>query len=85
MLLPLFTVAIIWGVTNPLIKRGSAGLKKLTSRTEYKRAKGLQKVWLDLKYLATEWSYLVPLLINLSGSVLFFASLGSVSNLTFGL
>jgi hypothetical protein len=83
MLLPLLTVAITWGVTNPLIKRGSAGLERLKSRAEYKRAKGLQKVWLDLKYLATEWRYLIPLFINLSGSVLFFASLGSVSNFTF--
>ncbi|CEI85966.1 hypothetical protein RMCBS344292_00415 [Rhizopus microsporus] len=66
-------VAICWGSTNPLIKKGSAGLEKVSER--YPQG-GLQKWFAEIKYLLTKWQYLVPLVINLSGSIVYYYTLG---------
>ncbi|CEI99743.1 hypothetical protein RMCBS344292_13824 [Rhizopus microsporus] len=66
-------VAICWGSTNPLIKKGSAGLEKVSER--YPQG-GLQKWVAEIKYLLTKWQYLVPLVINLSGSIVYYYTLG---------
>lgn len=45
-------VAICWGSTNPLIKKGSSGLEKVSE----KYPEGGLKKWLaELKYLFTKW------------------------------
>ncbi|ORE05599.1 transmembrane protein [Rhizopus microsporus var. microsporus] len=66
-------VAICWGSTNPLIKKGSAGLEKVSERYPLG---GLQKWFAEIKYLLTKWQYLVPLVINLSGSIVYYYTLG---------
>lgn len=78
-MVPLFFVAFLWGTTNPLIKRGSLGLNKLKKDSKYRSASGMKKIWLDLRYLAQCREYLIPLLINLSGSLLFVFSLSGTS------
>ncbi|KAI8094117.1 hypothetical protein BDF21DRAFT_330658, partial [Thamnidium elegans] len=66
-------VAICWGSTNPLIKLGSEGLDKVSE----KYPDGGIKKWLaELKYLFTKWQYVLPLLLNLSGSVVYYYTLG---------
>lgn len=79
MLAPLFLVAVLWGCTNPFIKRGSAGLEQLRRSSQYKRSGRLAATWLEVKHLASTRAYLIPLVINLSGSLLYFASLGGSS------
>ncbi|CAO3608607.1 unnamed protein product [Mucor hiemalis] len=59
-------VAICWGSTNPLIKLGSSGLDKVSAK--YPEG-GLQKWLAELKYI-------LPLLLNLSGSVVYYYTLG---------
>ncbi|KAI8371270.1 hypothetical protein EDC96DRAFT_587243 [Choanephora cucurbitarum] len=66
-------VAICWGSTNPLIKVGSKGLDKVSE----KYPEGGMKKWLaELKFLFTRWQYVLPLALNLSGSVVYYYTLG---------
>ncbi|KAF7727440.1 DnaJ (Hsp40), sub C, member 2 [Apophysomyces ossiformis] len=66
-------VAICWGSTNPLIKAGSAGLERVSAK--YPEG-GLKRWFAELKYLFTRWQYVLPLLLNLSGSVVYYYTLG---------
>ncbi|KAI8333394.1 hypothetical protein BC941DRAFT_357900, partial [Chlamydoabsidia padenii] len=66
-------VAICWGSTNPLIKAGSAGLE--TVSRQYPDG-GFKKWLAELKYLLTRWQYVLPLALNLSGSVVYYYTLG---------
>ncbi|RKP02529.1 hypothetical protein CXG81DRAFT_6196, partial [Caulochytrium protostelioides] len=59
-------VALCWGVTNPLIKRGTRGIEGVRARVRAGEA------W----FLLTRWQYVVPLLLNLCGSSIYYAALG---------
>ncbi len=63
-------VALVWGGTNPWLKRGSAGMEDI------KCSNWLLQVLMELKFLAFRWSYVVPFLINQSGSILYYFTLG---------
>lgn len=58
-------VGLLWGATNPLIKRGSVGLEKISATNKYK------KFALEIKFLVTRWQYIIPFALNQCGSVLF--------------
>ena len=79
MIAPLILVALIWGITNPLIKRGSQGLTKIKGSATFKESSKLGRILLELRYLLRTRAYLVPLLINLSGSVIFIRALSDSS------
>lgn len=66
-ILPFFAVGFLWGATNPLIKRGSEGIQTSTKTTNNK----FYQTFLELKYLVLRWQYIVPFLLNQSGSVLY--------------
>ncbi|RHZ77837.1 hypothetical protein Glove_172g37 [Diversispora epigaea] len=63
-------VALCWGFTNPFIKQGSKGLENIKYNSWIKQTLG--EFW----YLLTRWQYVVPLLLNLSGSVVYYYTLG---------
>ncbi len=67
-------VALAWGITNPLIKRG--GARSLAPRPSRRGAPAiacaLQAAW----RLASDWQYWAPLGANLAASGLFYRSLG---------
>ncbi|KAK4877355.1 hypothetical protein RN001_009861 [Aquatica leii] len=65
----LLVVAVLWGGTNPLIKRGSKEITKVKAHN------ALMQFLLELKYLATNYKYLVPMGLNQLGSVLYFLTL----------
>ncbi|XP_059484991.1 transmembrane protein 234 homolog [Neocloeon triangulifer] len=65
----LFLVGLLWGGTNPFIKRGSTGVKKI------KASNIIVQLLLELKYLFTEWRYVLPFALNQLGSVVFFLTL----------
>ncbi|GAM26794.1 hypothetical protein SAMD00019534_099690 [Acytostelium subglobosum LB1] len=67
--LSLVLVGIIWGCTNPLIKRGSEGVSAI------KKEGALHQFIAEFIYLWTKPSYVIPMLTNLSGSVVFFYTL----------
>ncbi|KAI8059303.1 hypothetical protein BC940DRAFT_313974 [Gongronella butleri] len=66
-------VAFCWGSTNPLIKAGSSGLEQVSAR--YPEG-GVRKLLAEWRYLLTRWQYVVPLALNLSGSVVYYYTLG---------
>ncbi|KAJ1729495.1 hypothetical protein LPJ61_003493 [Coemansia biformis] len=63
--------ALCWGFTNPLIKRGSAGVESI------KRDGWARQVIAESWFLLTNWRYVVPLAINLSGSAAYYYTLSS--------
>ena len=66
-ILPFVAVGFLWGVTNPLIKRGSSGIQSTTEKTKNK----LYQALLELKFLVLRWQYILPFLLNQSGSLLY--------------
>ncbi|KAI9491111.1 putative methyltransferase-domain-containing protein [Zychaea mexicana] len=66
-------VAICWGSTNPFIKKGTDGLEQVSQR--YPEG-GYRKWFAELFYLLTRWQYILPLALNLSGSVVYYYTLG---------
>ena len=62
----LLGTALVWGVTNPFIARGARGIETAS------RKGGVLNT---LRFLATSWAYLVPLVLNQGGSVLFYYAL----------
>lgn len=70
--LPFVGVGLLWGATNPLIKKGSV-------LVERQRGTGNASVLADWRALLTTPSFLVPQLLNQTGSVLFVWLLGGAS------
>ncbi|KAI8325458.1 hypothetical protein GQ54DRAFT_308400 [Martensiomyces pterosporus] len=63
--------ALCWGFTNPFIKRGSEGIEKIKKDSWVKQT--LAETW----FLFTNWKYVLPLAINLSGSAVYYYTLSS--------
>eukprot|EP00123_Amoebidium_parasiticum_P005274 comp16506_c0_seq1/m.14519 comp16506_c0_seq1/g.14519 ORF comp16506_c0_seq1/g.14519 comp16506_c0_seq1/m.14519 type:complete len:137 (-) comp16506_c0_seq1:334-744(-) len=63
-------VAVCWGSTNPLLKRGSQGLENI------KRDGKIRQAAAELWFLVTRWQYIIPFIINQSGSLLYYMTLG---------
>lgn len=66
-IVPFVAVGFLWGATNPFIKRGSSGIQSDTKNTNNK----FYQAFLDLKYLVLRWQYILPFLLNQSGSLLY--------------
>ena len=62
-------VAVIWGCTNPLLKRGSRGIEKVEHQNSF------LQLLAELKFLVLNWQYMVPFLLNQSGSLLYYITL----------
>lgn len=71
----LIAVGILWGATNPFIKKGSAGVENV------KAPRSSLQLLCEVKYLACRWQYLLPFFLNQCGSVLYYIALGT-SDLT---
>ncbi|KAM7343623.1 transmembrane protein 234 homolog [Cochliomyia hominivorax] len=70
-ILSLIAVGLLWGCTNPFIKRGSQGIEKINTDSTAKN------FWLEIKTLALRLKYWIPFLFNQSGSVLYVWTLQS--------
>ncbi|XP_072045226.1 transmembrane protein 234-like [Amphiura filiformis] len=67
----LVIVAILWGATNPLMKKGGAGIENIHKDSTVKQFLA------ELQFLICNWKYLVPFVINQSGSIVFYLTLAS--------
>ncbi|KAK7140424.1 hypothetical protein R3I94_012895 [Phoxinus phoxinus] len=67
----LLLVAILWGGTNPFLKKGSEGIEGV------QRDNKLLQFLAEIKFLFLNLKYLVPFLLNQSGSVVFYFTLAS--------
>ena len=66
------SVALLWGCTNTLIKKGSEGVASLPPQSN-----ALLTFLSEILYLFTRWQYVVPFLLNMCGSVLFYWTLAN--------
>jgi len=84
--IPLFGVALLWGVTNPLLKRGSSGIasrdqgkpiQSPTSNPFVKVCRFLAGLAADFFFLLSRPLYLTSFAVNMCGSVLFYYTLST--------
>ncbi|KAI8805759.1 hypothetical protein BJ742DRAFT_819078 [Cladochytrium replicatum] len=73
----LVLVSAFWGFTNPFIKNGSKGLEDVTAKHIKMGSSWWTRNFAEMRFLFTRWQYVVPLLINLSGSAVYYRTLGS--------
>ncbi|XP_003707200.2 transmembrane protein 234 homolog isoform X1 [Megachile rotundata] len=64
-------VALLWGVTNPFIKKGAKGLENVKASSKF------GQFFKELAFLVTQLKYIIPFIINQLGSVLYFLTLGN--------
>ena len=67
----LTVVALLWGGTNPLIKKGGKGIEKIN------KSNFITQILAEIWFLITNWRYLVPFLLNQSGSLVYYLTLAS--------
>lgn len=79
-LLSVVLVAIIWGTTNPFIKRGAEGIKLVRRHKNYHNAGWLIKSIMEAEFLLFYSPYMIPLVINLLGSLLFIYFLPNIGS-----
>ncbi|XP_048469148.1 transmembrane protein 234 isoform X2 [Rhincodon typus] len=67
----LLLVALLWGGTNPFLKKGTEGIEKVKSRNI------VIQLFAEIKFLFLNYKYLVPFLLNQSGSVIYYYTLAT--------
>ncbi|CAB1446039.1 unnamed protein product [Pleuronectes platessa] len=75
-LLSLLLVSVLWGCTNPFLKRGSAGIEDVS------RSNRMSQLLAEVKFLFLNTKYLVPFLLNQCGSLVYYYTL-STAELSF--
>ncbi|XP_068608446.1 transmembrane protein 234 [Brachionichthys hirsutus] len=68
-LLALLLVSALWGCTNPLLKRGAEGIEDVTHSNK------LSQLLAEAKFLFFNLKYLVPFVLNQSGSLIYYYTL----------
>lgn len=63
-------VSLLWGATNPFLKKGGAGIEGV------KHSNRLLKFLLEMKFLLLNWKYMLPFGINQLGAVLYYTTIG---------
>ncbi|KAG7466006.1 hypothetical protein MATL_G00160290 [Megalops atlanticus] len=67
----LLLVAVLWGGTNPFLKKGTEGIE------EVKKGNALLQFLGEVKFLFLNVKYLVPFLLNQSGSLVYYLTLAT--------
>uniref|UniRef100_A0A8C6T8G7 Transmembrane protein 234 n=1 Tax=Neogobius melanostomus TaxID=47308 RepID=A0A8C6T8G7_9GOBI len=70
-LLSLVLVSALWGCTNPLLKRGTRGIETVSQGSR------VVQLLAELKFLLLNLSYMVPFLLNQSGSLIYYYTLST--------
>ncbi|XP_012720009.2 transmembrane protein 234 [Fundulus heteroclitus] len=69
--LSLVLVSLLWGCTNPFLKKGCEGLENVTASNR------VSQLLAEIKFLLLNLKYLVPFLLNQSGSLVYFYTLST--------
>ncbi|MED6255475.1 hypothetical protein ILYODFUR_019075 [Ilyodon furcidens] len=69
--LSLVLVSLLWGCTNPFLKKGSEGIENVTESNR------VSQLLAEIKFLLLNMKYLVPFLLNQSGSLVYFYTLST--------
>ncbi|XP_053310740.1 transmembrane protein 234 [Spea bombifrons] len=70
-LFSLIVVSFLWGATNPFLRKGAEGLEGV------KEERSLKQLLSEASFLISNWRYVIPFLLNQSGSVIFYLTLAS--------
>ncbi|XP_037603353.1 transmembrane protein 234 isoform X1 [Sebastes umbrosus] len=73
-LLGLLLVSVLWGCTNPLLKRGTEGIENIQHNNNNNR---ISQILAEVKFLFLNLKYLVPFLLNQSGSLVYYYTLST--------
>lgn len=63
-------VSLLWGATNPFLKKGSAGIEDVLHSNR------IMRFLLEMKFLVLNWQYMLPFTINQLGAVLYYTTIG---------
>ncbi|XP_069751178.1 transmembrane protein 234 [Narcine bancroftii] len=67
----LLLVSLLWGVTNPFLKKGTEGIERV------KAGNVVTQLFAEMKFLIFNYKYLIPFLLNQTGSLLYYFTLAS--------
>ncbi|XP_077338122.1 transmembrane protein 234 isoform X2 [Lithobates pipiens] len=67
----LLLVALLWGVTNPFLRKGAEGVERV------REDRTVWRLLSEAKFLISNYRYIIPFLLNQSGSVFFYLTLAS--------
>lgn len=70
-LVSLVLVSTLWGCTNPLLKKGTRGIETVTQSSR------VAQLLAEFKFLLLNLSYMVPFLLNQSGSLIYYYTLST--------
>ncbi|KAK3554642.1 hypothetical protein QTP70_030009 [Hemibagrus guttatus] len=70
----LLLVAALWGATNPFLKKGTEGIEHV------RKGDKISQFLAEAKFLFLNIKYLVPFLLNQSGSVVFYLTLATTGD-----
>ncbi|XP_075051313.1 transmembrane protein 234 isoform X2 [Mixophyes fleayi] len=70
-LLSLLLVSLLWGVTNPFLRRGAEGVESVREERKVRR------LLCEARFLISNYRYIIPFLLNQSGSLVFYLTLAS--------
>ncbi|KAM3958182.1 transmembrane protein 234 homolog [Aphomia sociella] len=58
----------LWGCTNPFIRQGTKGLRDVKAKSK------LGQAYAEITFLLRNWQYVVPWIVNQSGSLAYLAA-----------
>ncbi|XP_011206490.2 transmembrane protein 234 homolog [Bactrocera dorsalis] len=61
----LLGVGLLWGATNPFIRRGSIGIDTIDTGSRW------HNLWAELRMIGSRLNYWIPFILNQLGSVLY--------------
>ena len=68
----MLAVSMVWGCSNPFLKWGSKGVRKVHGRNL------LHQVLLEIRFLVTNCGYTIPFVINQTGSLLYYLTVAKL-------
>ena len=68
----MLAVSMVWGCSNPFLKRGSEGVCKVHGTNL------LHQLLLEIRFLATNCGYTIPFAINQIGSLLYYLTVAKL-------
>ncbi|XP_031137619.2 transmembrane protein 234 [Sander lucioperca] len=71
-LLSLVLVSVLWGCTNPFLKKGTEGIENVQHNNNR-----VSQLLAEVKFLFLNIKYLVPFLLNQSGSLVYYYTLST--------
>ncbi|KAM9355647.1 transmembrane protein 234 isoform 2-T2 [Pholidichthys leucotaenia] len=72
--LSLLLVSVLWGCTNPFLKRGTEGIENVA------HANKVSQLLAEVKFLLLNVKYLVPFLLNQCGCLVYYYTLSTTGS-----